>query len=721
MTSSSTRSSRASGPAGAAPLEPPSPSADPADLHLAVVQARAVDQSRARVAAGARTGLRPHAATILAVLYSAALGVWLLASPPTAVPLAAVAWSVAMIAVASAIEFEIGPGAVVPTAPVLVVCLFVVPPQLVPLVVTAGWLLSSVVRHALQPGRREHAPVVIGSTVHALGPALVFFVAGAGAPTVADWPVYALASLAQLVFDAFSSWYLNCFRLGVTRRELTSALRFTYFVDLLLFPIGYIVALVAPASPLGLVLLVPLLVLLSILQRDRTRQLDVAIALATHDPLTGLANRTLFYERLEDALAEEWQIAVLLIDLDRFKEVNDTLGHAFGDEVLVEVGDRLRPRLATSEMIARLGGDEFAVLIEATDETQALQRVDELLGYLRAPFGVGGLDFDLDASIGIAMASGPELTAADLLRRADVAMYTAKEDHAGRALYAAHRDQYSAERLALGGQLRRGIADGELELHYQPQVDLRTNRVVGVEALIRWNHPVRGLISPQEFIPVAERTELIRPLTSLVFTNAIAAATEWRRAGHELKMSVNLSPRNLAEDDLVESIAGALAMSELPPSSLVVELTETTVMASSRRAAEVMHRLRAIGVQISIDDFGTGYSSLAYLTALPSDQLKVDKSFIRAMSTDRNAATVVRTIVDLARSLRLDVVAEGVETEGEARLLAAVGCRTAQGYLFGRPMPAAEMTSWLAQHDASLSSIARDADLQLVAAEFPSS
>jgi len=218
---------------------------------------------------------------------------------------------------------------------------------------------------------------------------------------------------------------------------------------------------------------------------------------------------------------------------------------------------------------------------------------------------------------------------------------------------------------------------------------------VGVEALLRWDYPGRGLVSPDEFIPVAERTELIRPLTSFVFSTAIAQAAAWRRAGHDLNVSVNLSPRNLGEDDLVESIAHLLLAHNLAPSSLVVELTETTVMASPGRAADVMRRLRAVGVKISIDDFGTGHSSLAYLTTLPNDELKVDRSFIQAMSTDPNAETVVRAIVDLARSLRLDVVAEGVETTDDADALAAIGCATGQGYLFSRPLAADAMTAWL--------------------------
>ena len=232
-------------------------------------------------------------------------------------------------------------------------------------------------------------------------------------------------------------------------------------------------------------------------------------------------------------------------------------------------------------------------------------------------------------------------------------------------------------------------------MYYQPQVDLLTGAVVGVEALLRWVHPERGLIPPDEFIPVAERTELIRPLTAFVFSAAISQAALWQRAGHRLHVSVNLSPRNLAEDDLVESIAALLEKYRLAPGTLVVELTETTVMASPTRAAEIMRRLRSIGVRISIDDFGTGHSSLGYLTTLPNDELKIDRSFIKAMSTDPNAETVVRAIVDLARNLRLDVVAEGVETTDDIDALRNLGCTTGQGYHFAKPLPVGDFNAWL--------------------------
>jgi diguanylate cyclase len=665
------------------------------EITTAVEEVRAVDDARSRGAAGAGSHVHPHSDTWLAACYLIGFGAWLVLAPPANVSFAIFAACAIAHAIASSIDFEIGPGSVLPTTPVLVLSLFLLPPQLVPPVAISGTLLSALYARIRDRARRDRFAVSIGSAVHAMGPALVFAIAGAHTPRLSDWPVYVIAGVAQLAVDAAASWFLNCYRLGVSTRQLVSALLFTHLVDLLLFPAGYVIAFVAPGNTAGLLLLAPLLVLISLLQRDRTRQLDRAIALATHDPLTGLPNRTLFHEQLDQQLAGDRATAVLLIDLDHFKEVNDTLGHALGDELLVEVGRRLRPLLPAPDLIARLGGDEFAVFMEAADATVAMRRVDDLLDQIRLPFDIAGLDFDIDASIGVALADDRSLTAADLLRRADVAMYTAKEDRTGRELYASDRDHYSAERLALAGRLRRGIADGELEVHYQPQVDLATGAAIGVEALLRWNYPGRGMVAPDEFIPVAERTELIRPLTSFVFTTAIAQAAEWRRTGHDLQVSVNLSPRNLTEDDLVESIAALLEEHALPPSSLVVELTETTVMASPGRAAEVMRRLRAIGVKISIDDFGTGHSSLAYLTTLPNDELKVDKSFIQAMSTDPNAETVVRAIVDLARSLKLDVVAEGVETTQDAEVLRKIGCVTAQGYLFSRPLPADKVTAWL--------------------------
>ena len=664
-------------------------------MAVAIEEARAVDEARIRGATGAEGYRHPSSDVWLAAAQVAGITIWLIAAPPSDVRAIALLACVIAHAVASSIEFEIGPGLVVPTTPVLVVALFLVPPQLVPVVAVAGTLLASALARLRDRTRHDRLPILIGSAVHAVGPALVFFVAGVSVPRASDWPIFVLAGLAQLAFDLASSLFLGCYRLGLPMRSLVSPLGFAYFVDVLLFPVGYAIAFVAPGSPAALLLLAPVLLLLVVLQRDRTRELDRAILLATHDSLTGLPNRVLFHERLDDRLTLTRSIAVLLIDLDRFKEVNDTLGHALGDDLLVEVGRRLSRQFSSPSVVARLGGDEFAVLMDGVDQGQAVQRVDELLEQIRQPFAIAGLDVDIDASIGVAMANESDLAAADLLRRADVAMYTAKDDRAGFAFYSAERDHYSAERLALAGRLRQGIADGELVLHYQPQIDLTTGVVVGVEALVRWEHPTLGMIPPDDFIPLAERTELIRPLTAFVFRAAVAQAAKWRRDGRELRVSINLSPCNLREDDLIDSLTRLLAAEGLPASALVIELTETTVMANQSRAAEIMRKLRATGVKISIDDFGTGHSSLSYLTTLPTDELKIDRSFVQAMSTDPNAEIIVRAIIDLARSLGLDVVAEGVETEAIAEALRRNGCTKAQGFLFGRPLPADRLTAGL--------------------------
>ncbi len=421
--------------------------------------------------------------------------------------------------------------------------------------------------------------------------------------------------------------------------------------------------------------------------------------LATHDPLTGLPNRTLFHRRLGERLADGARVAVLLIDLDRFKEVNDTLGHASGDELLIEVGRRLGPWLADEDLLARLGGDEFALLVAAPDGESAGRRALEVLYQLRRPFTVGGIDVDVDASIGVAVPGDQEVDASGLLRQADVAMYTAKADHSGVAVYASDLDHYSPKRLAVVGRLRHAIEAEELVLEYQPQVGLGEGEIIGVEALVRWRQPGRGNLPPDEFIHVAERTDIIHPLTRHVLGMAIAQAGAWHREGRPLRVSVNVSARNLVEDDLVDAIGTMLAAERLPAAALEIELTETTLMANPGRAAVMMGRLRDLGARVAIDDFGTGHSSLSYLTTLDVDTLKIDQSFIASMAADRTAETIVHAIIDLARNLDLDVVAEGVETAGSARSLVRMGCVAAQGFLFSRPLPPTQLEAWLLNHD----------------------
>jgi diguanylate cyclase (GGDEF)-like protein len=416
-----------------------------------------------------------------------------------------------------------------------------------------------------------------------------------------------------------------------------------------------------------------------------------------HDPLTGLPNRTLFARRVEEAIAERTEsLAVLLLDLDRFKEVNDTLGHQHGDVLLQEVAQRLRRTLRHGDTIARLGGDEFAVLLpDVPGAEAALVVAKALVGALEQPFAVADLSVDIAASIGMAMAPGNGSDPAALLRHADVAMYVAKANQTGVEAYDDERDPHSAERLALVGELRQAIADHTLEVHYQPQVSLTTGAVIGVESLVRWRHPVHGWLPPDEFVPMAERTGLIRPLTTLVLDTALREIARWRTTGGPARVSVNLSARSLLDGALVDDVRELLRNANVPPAALCLELTETSVLLEPRRTIATLRRLADLGVTIAIDDFGTGQSSLAYLKTLPVGEIKVDKSFVLGMTTDPSDEAIVCSIVQLATNLEIPVVAEGVETAELADRLRAIGCGFAQGYGISRPLATADLTRWL--------------------------
>ena len=416
---------------------------------------------------------------------------------------------------------------------------------------------------------------------------------------------------------------------------------------------------------------------------------------ALHDQLTGLPNRTLFIERVRQAqaaLRSGGRLAVLLVDLDRFKEINDTLGHASGDLVLREVSVRLRAELPGSHIIARLGGDEFAVLVPALPEWNAAldvgRRVQVTLG---RPLPIQQLELEVPGSIGIAI--GPEHgTDPDLLlQRADVAMYQAKVGHTGIEVYAPERDQYSPRRLALVGALRTAIEERDLTLLYQPKVELTGRRVVGAEALLRWHHPEHGSVPPDEFIPIAESTALIQPLARFVLETALEQARRWQESGISLGLAVNLSVRNLLEPTLVGRVAELVARAGVAPNTLTLEITESGVMTDPEAAIAVLWGLRRIGVRLSVDDFGTGYSSLAYLKRLPVDEVKLDKSFVLNMTGDADDAAIVRSTIELAHNLGLQLVAEGVENQRTLELLTTLGCDLAQGYHLARPMPADEL------------------------------
>jgi diguanylate cyclase (GGDEF)-like protein/PAS domain S-box-containing protein len=432
---------------------------------------------------------------------------------------------------------------------------------------------------------------------------------------------------------------------------------------------------------------------------DRKRAEEALAHQAHYDPLTDLPNRILLYQELQTAVRnstrDETPLALLMLDLDRFKEVNDTFGHHYGDLLLKDVGRRLQVALGDNGILARLGGDEFAALLVGTDGAQATSIAQQLLVALQEPLVIEHRSLPLGASIGIALCPEHGVDADTLLLRADVAMYLAKRTLDGFAMYDVRRDQHSPERLALAGQLRQAIEQSELQLHYQPKLDLSTRDVTGVEALVRWPHPQHGLIPPDRFIPLAEQTALIQPLTEWVLDAALRQHDAWRKLGVELPVAVNFSMRNLLDPRIVEAVAESLGRWRVAPAALEVEITESSIMADPTRASDVLRSLRSLGVRIAIDDFGTGYSSLAHLKQLPVDVLKVDRSFVCDMLADDSDRIIVRSTIDLAHNLGLRVVAEGVESEATAALLAQLGCDQAQGYHFSRPMAAAELTRWL--------------------------
>jgi diguanylate cyclase (GGDEF)-like protein/PAS domain S-box-containing protein len=432
---------------------------------------------------------------------------------------------------------------------------------------------------------------------------------------------------------------------------------------------------------------------------DRRRTQEALAHQAHYDRLTDLPNRVMLYEELQTALGggvgDGGRLALLVLDLDRFKDVNDTFGHQYGDMLLKQVGTRLQVAVGTDGMLARLGGDEFAVLLLGMDGTAATRIAQRMLAALDEPLVIETRSLPLGASIGIALCPEHGVDADLLLLRADVAMYLAKRTLEGFATYDERRDQHSPDRLALAGQLRQAIEQGELVLHYQPKLDLVSRAVIGVEALVRWPHPQLGLVPPDRFIPLAEQTALIQPLTEWVLDTALRQHAAWRELGFELPVAVNFSMRNLLDPHIVDIVAHSLSRWGVTPAALEVEITESSIMADPTRAADVLDSLRALGVHIAIDDFGTGYSSLAHLKQLPVDVLKVDRSFVCDMLADDGDRIIVRSTIDLAHNLGLRVVAEGVEDEATATLLARLGCDLAQGYHFSRPVPAADLTQWL--------------------------
>ena len=441
------------------------------------------------------------------------------------------------------------------------------------------------------------------------------------------------------------------------------------------------------------------LIITSLLTKHLRGQNARLIHQALHDDLTDLPNRTLLYDRVEQALhrahREGRSLALFVMDLDRFKEVNDTLGHHFGDQVLQQVGKRLAAALRETDTVARLGGDEFAVLIPEADADDAQSCAEKLLDALDRAIPMNGMSIAVKASIGIALYPLHGKDAETLLQHADVAMYRAKRGNLGVSLYAQDQDPHSLRRLTLIGDLREAIADGQLVLHYQPKVNLRWRRTVGVEALVRWQHPALGLIQPDEFIPLAEQHGLIGSLTEWVLTDSVRQCCEWRARGIDLPVAVNLSAHSLHDLALPGQIAAILAAAKLPADRLDMELTESAMMSDLANAVLILDDLSAMGVRLSIDDFGTGLSSLSYLKRLPVNELKIDKSFVADMAEDENNAVLVRSIIDLSHNIGRLVVAEGVEDHEVLLLLEMLGCDAVQGHYISHPCNAADIETWL--------------------------
>ena len=541
-------------------------------------------------------------------------------------------------------------------------------------------------------------------------------------------PGFGLVDLLAVIGSAAAYFVVNL--ILVTRAttlymgtKFSDALRgdliFGLSVSAVLLCLAPVVVTVLRFSPiLYPLLLVPLIgVYVSGRQTVRT---VTAEHLARHDSLTELPNRRWFLETVGAALANPSleRGGLLLVDLNGFKEVNDTLGHHQGDLVLQQVGPRLQSSFRSEDLVARLGGDEFAVFMPGADASAAESAVQRLEDALRTPIDADGNSIELGASIGLAWYPKHGEDVDTLLQRADVAMYRAKATHRSLEEYRVEDDYHSPERLVLAADLRRALADDQLVLHYQPQVELGWGRPVAAEGLVRWCHPQRGLLSPVEFIEVAERTGLIKELTYQVIDLGLRDLRTWSDQGRSLSLSLNVSVRNLLDPRFPEEIERLLSRHGVDGRALTLELTESSLMVDPVVAKRNMHQLSELGVSVAIDDFGTGYSSLAYLTDLPIGELKIDKSFVRAMSSDTRNAIVVRSTIELAHNLGLRTVAEGIEDAFTFERLRALGCELAQGFHMSKPLPADALLSWWdgnvgTQRERSAASTAARTDIVL--------
>ncbi|MFF4322469.1 putative bifunctional diguanylate cyclase/phosphodiesterase [Streptomyces sp. NPDC001568] len=512
---------------------------------------------------------------------------------------------------------------------------------------------------------------------------------------LADVPEVVLVAVSYLAVTRLLLWCSLAPRGGGLPTVARTALLRQALVAAALLGIAPLICVVAVSQPVLLPLFaVPLIALDSTLWIARARAEE-----QLRDPLTGLPNRQWLLERAWSALDEAERLgtrsALVLIDLDRFRAVNDTLGHLAGDRLLLQIADRLRQALPQDAEVARLGGDEFAVLLPVADSTTSAQRVARhLVAELSSPLDLDGLTLVLEASAGLAVFPDHALDAEGLLRRADVAMYQAKRDRTGVEVYESKRDSNTPDRLGLLGDLRRALDAGEVELHYQPKVRF-DGQVAGLEALVRWVHPERGRVPPDEFIAIAETSGLMPHLTEYVLETALAQVARWRAQGLKVPVAVNVSPRDVHTPGFAGAVAARLARHGVPASGLQLEITEHVLLEDPQRAADTMAGLTGHGVKMSLDDFGTGYSSLVHLRRLPVSELKIDRSFVARLAVDAQDAEIVRCTVDLAHSLGLLVVAEGVEDDETWERLRDLGCDAVQGWLVAAAMPPQEATAWL--------------------------
>ncbi|MEV3972072.1 bifunctional diguanylate cyclase/phosphodiesterase [Streptomyces sp. NPDC050698] len=512
--------------------------------------------------------------------------------------------------------------------------------------------------------------------------------------TLATAPQVALVAAAYLTVTRVLLWYLHAPRPGLPTVARTALVRHG-LVAVALLGIAPLVCVVGVAKPILLPLFaIPLIALDSTLWIARARAEE-----QLRDPLTGLPNRQWLLERIWTALDDAERInaraALMLIDLDRFRSVNDTLGHLAGDRLLLQIADRLRVALPRGAEAARLGGDEFAVLLPVADSTTSATRIARnLVTALSSPLDLDGLTLVLEASAGVAVFPDHALDAEGLLRRADVAMYQAKRDRTGVEVYESKRDSNTPDRLGLLGDLRRALDAHEVHLHYQPKVRF-DGQVAGLEALVRWVHPERGKVPPDEFIAIAESSGLMPHLTEYVLETALGQVARWREQGLFVPVAVNVSPRDVHTPGFAGSVAARLARHGVPAGALQLEITEHVLLEDPQRAADTLNQLTAHGVKMSLDDFGTGYSSLVHLRRLPVSELKIDRSFVARLAVDTEDAEIVRCTVDLAHSLGLLVVAEGVEDDETWERLRDLGCDAVQGWLVAAAMPPEETTAWL--------------------------